>query len=219
MALSATPEPVLVELYSSEGCSSCPSADAALQERSAKDDSVLALEFHVDYWNSLGWADPFSSAAYTERQSRYAVLLNSDQVFTPQAIVDGRTSLVGSDRGALQAAIARARTSGKPTLSVAVAGRVLSIAATEAPAGRLWVAVTESGLRTAVPRGENAGRVLEHAPVVRSFQSFGAVSSGAWSKAVDLALDAHWKPGALRVVVAVQDPDSGAIRALGSTRL
>ena len=97
LGLAADPSPVLVELFSSEGCSSCPAAEALLRERSLADPALLALEFHVDYWNDLGWKDRFSSPAFSDRQSRYAAVRGTGQVFTPEAIVDGRESLVGSE--------------------------------------------------------------------------------------------------------------------------
>src|SRR5271154_2738121 len=93
LGLGAGPSPVLVELFSSEGCSSCPAAEALLRERAIEDPGLLVLEFHVDYWNSLGWKDGFSSSDFSDRQSRCAAVRGTGQVFTPEAIVDGRTSL------------------------------------------------------------------------------------------------------------------------------
>ena len=219
LALAAGPEPALVELYSSEGCSSCPAAEALLRERAARDESLVALEFHVDYWNSLGWADPFSSPAFSDRQSRDAAFAGTEQVYTPQAVVDGRARFVGSDRAALDGAIAAAHDDGKRPLAVSAEEGKLVVVGANVPGGELWVAVTESGLQTAVPRGENQGRVLRHAPVVRSFRELGSVPTGGWTRDVALALDSAWVRARLRVVAAVQDPRTGRILALGSARL
>jgi hypothetical protein len=113
----AAERPVVVELFTSQGCSSCPPADALLSTLADRPD-VLALAFHVDYWNRLGWTDPFSGPWATARQTAYAAQLGSDQVYTPQAVIDGRSDVVGSDREALEAAIATART--EPTVPVAL---------------------------------------------------------------------------------------------------
>src|ERR1700722_772331 len=109
LGIASAPGPVLVELFSSEGCSSCPGAEALLREKSIEDPSLLVLELHVDYWNDLGWKDRFSSSTFSDRQSRYAAVRGTGQVFTPEAIVDGRESLVGSDRAALAAALRHER--------------------------------------------------------------------------------------------------------------
>jgi len=217
--LGAAPGPVLVELFSSEGCSSCPGAEALLREKSIEDPDLAALEFHVDYWNDLGWKDRFSSAAFSDRQSRYAAVRGTGQVFTPEVIVDGRESLVGSDRAAFAAAVARERQRSKATLTLHQEGDQLEISGEAVPPGALWIAVTESGLETAATRGENRGRRLVHAPVVRSFRELGPVSSGSLRTKVAVALDPSWTRKALRIVAAVQNPGSGAILASGSTEV
>ena len=106
---SAEPRPVVVELFTSQGCSSCPPADALLAEL-ARRDGVIALGFHISYWDRLGWKDPLSSEASTERQKRYARLLGDGRIYTPQIVVDGRSEMVGSDRAAVLAALRRAAT-------------------------------------------------------------------------------------------------------------
>src|SRR5450432_2618015 len=184
MTLTLTPEPALVELFSSEGCSSCPPAESLLRAQAVADPSVVALALNVDYWNSLGWSDPFSSAAFSERQSRYAAWHHSDQVYTPQAVVDGREAFIGSDSTKLKGALRHAATAGKRPLSLELTGNALAIAAADAPAGDLWVAVTEADLTTQVRRGENAGRTLQHAPVVRAFQSLGTQPAGPLARHV-----------------------------------
>src|SRR5215472_14756494 len=104
----ASERPIVVELFTSEGCSSCPPADALLAELAGRPD-VVALSFHVDYWDRLGWKDPFSSAAATERQQRYASLLGLATVYTPQIVVDGKWQAVGSDRAEVEHALVSAR--------------------------------------------------------------------------------------------------------------
>ena len=117
--LDAAERPIVVELFTSEGCSSCPPADALLAELASRPD-VLALSFHVDYWDRLGWKDPFSSAAATDRQRNYANLLRTGTVYTPQIVVDGRWQAVGSDRDEVEQAIGSAHRS-EAMLPVALA--------------------------------------------------------------------------------------------------
>jgi len=218
LALLSSSAPPLVELFSSEGCSSCPPAEALVAAQAAIAPSPVILEWHVDYWNSLGWRDPFSTAEASERQGRYARWGATDQVYTPQAIVDGRDSFVGSDAAKLRAALKRAGAAEKAALRLELRGTTLAIDAAEAPAGELWVAVTEAGLETKVERGENAGRTLRHAPVVRHFQALGRTAAGTLARQVILWLEPGWRRENVRLVVAIQDPESGRILALGATR-
>lgn len=166
---TARPE-VVVELFSSEGCSSCPPADEVLRELS-REPGVLALEMHVDYWNDLGWADPFSSRTFTDRQRAYATHLAKSGVYTPQAVVDGRDELVGSDARKLRALVAEAKQRPHAALVLAREGERLTV---ETPArsdgARLFLATRESGLSTRVPRGENAGKTLVHGPIARALE-------------------------------------------------
>ena len=217
IAMTMTAEPTLVELFSSEGCSSCPPAEALLRAQAASNPSLLVLEFHVDYWNSLGWKDPFSAAEFSERQSRYAQWRGSDQIYTPQAIVDGQDAFVGSSPQKLAAALGRANETKKPALVVEAKGDALGISLTDAPAGELWVAVTEAGLETKVRRGENEGKTLRHAPVVRLVQNLGPHAGGSLARHVPLRFDPSWHRENLRIVAALQDPRTGRIVALGSS--
>jgi len=216
LALSLS-SPALVELYSSEGCSSCPPAEALLRELAAAPD-VVALEFHVDYWNSLGWTDRFSSPAYSERQSRCAAWRGTEQVFTPEAVIDGRGGLVGSDAAGMAQGLARARGEAKVALALRVERASLTVQGDAVPAGTLWVAVTETGLASVVARGENRGETLRHGPVVRSYQELGPVAAGPLVRKVPLAIDPAWKRSKLRVVAVVQDPGTGRVLALGELR-
>ena len=167
----------LVELFTSEGCSSCPPADAALADLVADDEpGVLALSFHVDYWNRLGWRDPFSSAEISARQRAYAPTLDG-RVYTPQAVVNGTEGFVGSRRTQLGAAVQRAlATPASVTLSPSAKrdGETVTVATDVegAPQGAvLHVALVQKRAATDVARGENGGRRLEHVHVVRAMES------------------------------------------------
>lgn len=216
--------PVVVELFTSEGCSSCPAADAALRElaqaQSVPGVEVIALGEHVDYWNRLGWKDGFSSSAYTERQRQYASGFGSGS-YTPQAVVNGRYELVGSRRAELAATVARAARAPQAAVSVAVAGgtaqvRVGSLPAGTAPA-EVLLAITESGLASQIGRGENSGLLLHHAAVVRRLVSLGRVGAdGAFAASPALSLPADWKRPNLRVVALVQEVASRRIVGAGT---
>jgi len=222
---------VVVELFSSEGCSSCPPADAVLA-RLARDQpvagaEVVALEMHVDYWNQLGWADPFSSAAFSARQRAYADAFGKRGVYTPQAVVDGASELVGSNEPAVRAAVASAAREAKATVLVTRSGDRVAVAisdlaeATE-PAD-VWLAITEDGLSTAVPRGENAGATLAHGPVVRSLDRVAEIPAGTHGVVkvgeVEVAVKPGWRRDALRAVAFVQERRSMRITGAGTTSL
>ena len=159
--------PLVIELFQSQGCSSCPPANANLFAWAARDDA-LALNFAVDYWDSLGWKDTFAKPAFTARQWAYARTLGHGEVYTPQAVVNGRADVTGADAAELQALVQREdRGAGGPDLSIE-AGHAM-IGAGEAPTGgaEVWLARYDPSTReVAVKRGENAGRLLPHAHVV-----------------------------------------------------
>ncbi|WP_394823588.1 DUF1223 domain-containing protein [Pendulispora albinea] len=171
------PGVAVVELFSSEGCSSCPPADEVLSDLVRKGDGrVFPLAFHVDYWDDLGWADPFASAQATARQREYAASFGTSSVFTPQMIVDGTEAFVGSDashaRDAITRALARAPSTRLTVTAERADAQSLRVHYRFDPApkdGVLRLALVERGLVTRVPRGENAGRTLAHENVVRSF--------------------------------------------------
>lgn len=174
--LSAGERATVVELFTSEGCSSCPPADALLAELAARPD-VLALSFHVDYWDRLGWKDPYSSADATRRQHRYADLLGLATVYTPQIVVHGRWQAVGSDRAEIEQALAAAqRTRQEVPIALTVdQGRAhiaLGPGGDEVAATLLLIGFDRQHV-TAVARGENGGRTLSHVDVVRSIDEVG----------------------------------------------
>ena len=209
LAPAAPPGFAVVELFTSEGCSSCPPADRLLADLS-KNEGVYALEFHVDYWNSLGWRDPYSAAAFSDRQRAYA---GAGQVYTPQMIVNGTDEFVGSDRERADAAIA-AGLAERPrvALTAQITGDRLTYRAQGAPTGsRLCVAIVDAHRSTKVPRGENAGKTLEHARVVRAFAS-AALAGEAGSMKLPGEV-----PAGGSVVAFVQE-ESGAILGAAEAR-
>ena len=173
---SATTRPVLVELFTSQGCSSCPPADAVLRELAGRSD-VLALGFHVDYWDYLGWADPFASPQFTARQQAYAQR-QGWQVYTPQLVIDGDTALVGSRRGAAEDGIDSARKAQRTVPAQIVrdgAALRLTVGKAEASdaAGEVWLLSFDTERSTDIAKGENAGRHIDYPNVVRSLRKLG----------------------------------------------
>ena len=169
----------LVELFTSQGCSSCPRADQLLSRLVAAGDSnIIALSFHVDYWDRLGWKDPFSASEYTLRQRQYAKTFGSSSIYTPQMIVNGSANFVGSDEAKAKAAIARALKRDSDPIGLTVKGiEQNEIAITyhisdQLPDSRvLHLAVVERNITTQVKRGENGGRTLRHDNVVRALET------------------------------------------------
>lgn len=178
--------PLVLELFTSQGCSSCPPADKLLRTF-AKDGSLAPLSFHVDYWNGLGWADPYSRPEWTERQHMYARALGDTRVYTPELVVGGAAGMVGSNDGQIQQAIAKAK---RPALLAATAAwSASSVAITsDVPAGtEVLVAIYEAERSIEVPRGENAGRALTNSRIVRTLVRVPA------GKKVEVAIDPTWK--------------------------
>jgi hypothetical protein len=196
--------PVVVELYTSQGCSSCPPADALLGEL-AKQPGVLALSFHVDYWDYIGWKDPFAAAQYTERQRDYAARLGLRYIYTPQIVVDGLHDVVGSKRRAVTGAIEEAAKT-EPAVSVTLeetdGGRVRLSAGT-APAGgaTVWLVTFDDSHKTQVARGENSGRALVNSNVVRELTTLGTWTGEEKSFPLDLAAARAEGRGGCAVIV------------------
>ena len=228
--------PVLVELFTSEGCSSCPPADALLarldQEKRLGNAEIIALEEHVDYWDQLGWRDPFSSAQWTQRQEDYAATFKNEGIYTPQMVVDGRKEFVGSSQSTARSAISDASRIEKAevilsptqisdsTVRLKIDVKMLPTSASED--AQVWLAVTESELQSNVKHGENAGEDLHHAAVVRSMRKIGSAKltdAVAYSGEQEVALDAAWKPRDIRFVVFVQGAKSRHILGAASAHL
>ena len=228
-ASAAEPTAVLVELFTSEGCSSCPPADALLEKLDQQPFSnaeLIVLSEHVDYWNHLGWRDPYSSHLYSERQSAYASRFGVDS-YTPQMVVDGSAQFVGSDAGIAQATISAAARNGKLPVhirSIAVGEQgelTLQIEAgplADSGKGRsaeVYVALAISHAASSVAAGENAGHRLTHVAVVQSLTRVGAVGkSQGFSKQIKLKPQRLSDLHNIRVIVFVQE--AGAGRVLGA---
>ena len=198
--------PVVVELFTSQSCSSCPPADALLAELSRTRPDILALDFHVTYWNRLGWKDPYSLPQATERQRRYAGLLGQEGMYTPQLVAGGRHQAVGSDRRAVLAAIAAAASDTAVPLRLArdAAGLVLDVG-TGPGAGTLLLVGFDPAHTTRVAGGENGGRTLTEVNIVRSL-----VPAGPWHGA---AATLHAPQPAGERTAALLQGDDGRILA------
>jgi hypothetical protein len=224
-----------VELFTSEGRSSCPPADALLarleDSQPVQGAVIIPLKQHVDYWNWIGWTDRFSSPQFSERQADYARVLGNQNVYTPQMVVDGQEEFVGSDDLAAREAIARARHSAKARIELRLSAAAssgseitLAINVSELPDNKedapvdLWVAVTKSNLTSQVTRGENAGRRLAHAAVVRELRRAGRLNTaGSFATELGLPLAPEWNRENLSAVVFLQQ--SGSRRVIGAARL
>ena len=225
----STRTPVLVELFTSEGCSSCPSADRLLIElhrtQPIAGAQLLVLSEHVDYWNRLGWTDPFSDQRFSKRQSWYSMHWPT-RVYTPQAIVDGTKELVGSDRKAMRKAIEVAVRKPKQPIEIRageiVDGRLRVAVDLPEQSGQrradIYLALVEDDLVNDVSRGENSGLRLEHVGVVRSLEKLGATGQ-AESFDQALELEPGWDRSQLRLIAFAQDKRSRRIVALGSADL
>jgi hypothetical protein len=229
--------PVVVELFTSEGCSSCPPADALLQKLEEQQPipgvQIIALEEHVDYWNHDGWVDPFSSPEWTQRQQTYVTLIKKDP-YTPELVVNGHSQFVGNDAQEAELEIEKAAGSAKTDVTITpgnpdakgllrftVSVRKLA-RNTPGDVAEVWLAVTEDGLHSSVSLGENAGHVLHHAATLRSLRKIGvANTSGAVSFTGDPAVkfNPHWGLANLHVTVFVQEKKSREILGAASTKI
>ncbi len=223
-AANGSPTPVIVELFTSEGCSSCPPADALLMELDKQPIAgaeVIALGQHVDYWDRLGWRDRFSSHQFTERQNQYSGYFRIDSIYTPQMVVDGQKEFVGNSKSDAYNAIQRAAKSAKPT-SVKLQASGADIVAIDvresAPSGKqaVFLAITESSLESNVGSGENSGRRLRHTAVVRSLKKLGELHEGEFKSTEKIAFNRDWNRAQLKAVVFVQNEERGQITGAAS---
>lgn len=213
---------VLVELFTSEGCSSCPPADQALAfltKQDLPDIEVIPLALHVDYWDSSSWRDKFSSHSYTERQQDYARRFKLDSTYTPQMVVDGKTEFVGSNLRAANAAIMESVKAQKGKVEATADKDKLNIKISDLPGhekATIYVAITEDALASNVTGGENNGSRFEHSSVVRKMMPVSVVDAGTGKAELvaDITADPEWKPENLNIVVFVQEDNSGKIIAV-----
>ncbi|GAB0116419.1 hypothetical protein Acid7E03_04910 [Acidisoma sp. 7E03] len=207
-------EPIVVELFTSQGCSSCPPADAYAAELARTRPDLLVLDFHVDYWNALGWHDPFSLAAATARQVAYDRLLHTE-TYTPQIVVGGVAQAIGSDRDGVRQAIVAAESGARARapimLSLTAEGGHLRIAAGGGPGdGTLWLVGYDRSHRTPIGHGENAGLTETEADIVRS-----VIKVADWSGA-----PATWtaaRPEGEAFALLLQRPDGTILAAARAT--
>lgn len=214
--------PVLVELFTSEGCSSCPPADALLAELDRQSASgIIVLSEHVDYWNQIGWTDPFSSHFFSQRQETYVDRLRLDTAYTPQAIVDGSRNVLGSDRSALLKRIqecgaiskSQVQVSAKPSAKPGELSVIVD--SSRSAAADVFVVLARNQTSSSVLRGENRGQNLKHVAVVHSITKIGSVKSGeSFRKEMVAAVPKGFESANLRVVAFLQEPRQGKI--LGS---
>jgi len=181
--------PLVIELFTSQGCSSCPPAEQLLSKLAAAgslaDRGLAPLAFHVDYWNDLGWADPFSLPAWTERQRQYARSIGDDRVYTPELVVGGASGVVGSNLAAVTQAVQRAAHPAILSATASWGSEALTVTATAPRDADVWVAVWEDATSTKVSRGENAGETMAGDRVVRRLERVAAAGQKA-SLAVQL---------------------------------
>ena len=215
--------PIVVELFTSEGCSSCPPADAflaQLEHQPIPGADIIPLGLHVDYWNYIGWKDRFSSPLMTARQQRYTTALHLDSAYTPQLVIDGQSEFVGSDTQKIRQAIEHAAATPKQVmieLSLSSANALnVRIPGSTRQSSEVLLAITETNLTTSVGAGENHGRTIHHAAVVRELRSLGPLSSNGFSSSVPLALARDWNRENLRAVIFVQEKDSRHILGAAS---
>jgi hypothetical protein len=216
-ATSADPPKAVVELYTSQGCSSCPAADALLNRLAERKD-IIAISLSVDYWDYLGWKDTLANAKFSERQKAYAKALGDGMVYTPQVVVNGQVQVNGADEAKITAAIQQAAASPKLSqapVHLSFAGGKLLVEVGAAPTGTaqkeatVWLAVMSPKVEVPIARGENKGKTVTYSHVVREL-----IPLGTWNgdvMTVKLHRDAILPPGTELCAVLVQDGRGGPI--------
>jgi len=212
---AAAEDVTVVELFTSQGCSSCPPADAQLRELS-KEAGIVALSLHVNYWDYIGWKDPFASATTTERQHLYASSLKQRFVYTPEMVIDGYTDINGANPAQVKSTIAKARSRDRLRLKVeaSVDGGKVKVSIPAADGGKkasVWLFEIDREHTTQVARGENGGRTLVNANVVRSLKKI-----GEWDgDAVELTADLDEAGDRDACAIVIQEAATGPV--LGAT--
>jgi len=203
----------VIELFTSQGCSSCPPADKLLGEYADRDD-ILALSFNVDYWDYLGWKDTLASPDNTERQRAYALARGDRQVYTPQVVVDGRTHVVGSSRSSIESAIASNANSLSVPITLASADDAITVNIGAAPKSgiphaTLWLVMYERSVTVPIGRGENSGRTITYNNVVKKLRPVAMWKGDTMS--VDLAKSEIANAKAERCAVLLQTELEGGL--------
>lgn len=223
LSLNAQNKPVVIELYTSQGCSSCPPADALLEDvHNTYGDDVIVLSYHVDYWNYIGWEDPFSSKEMTQRQYNFASSINSRNVYTPQAVINGKTHFTGSNKTKMEQSIAYYKNKD-------ASGYVHIVSATKnerdvqiqlhtegiSDEATITAAVTVKNRTTAISRGENRSRTLTNTHIVAGVRD---TNNGDYSKNISITI-ADWvkETDILEAVVYVKSTKKGIITATRTT--
>lgn len=215
--------PVLIELFTSQGCSSCPAADKNLSEiiqKAEKDGKpVFGLSFHVDYWNYIGWKDPYSRREFTDRQQRYSETLGLESIYTPQMIVNGKVEFVGSSKTGAEKAIGEAQKQ-KPMYQISISNVIVSdnqvslqYSLDKDPVGEILnLAVVERDVENYVPRGENSGKKLHHDNVVKAFKTIPLQRQGHLELTIPPVNSAK-----ASMIVFIQDKQWRVLTSLGRT--
>lgn len=218
---------VLVELFTSEGCSSCPPADRALallqKEQPNADAEIITLAFHVDYWNNLGWKDEFSSDLFTQRQQFYAQSFNLSSIYTPQMVIDGSLETVGSNLGKVQQLITSAAKAQKAKIEITKVENNFKVEISDVPTHQdstVYLAIAENNLSSSITRGENAGNKLEHISVVRELKMLGKIirNQNSFETKQLIEFQPAWKKENLNLVVFVQESSSRKILGVISAK-
>jgi hypothetical protein len=220
--------PILVELFTSEGCSSCPPADRNLtfleNQQPVAQAEIITLAFHVDYWDRLGWKDRFSSAQFSERQGDYTNAFKLDSNYTPQMIVDGSSEFVGSDSGKAAKEIRNAIGTAKASIELDTDANHVKMKIANAPKhsdATVYAAIAEDGISSRVERGENSGKTLEHVSVVRELKTVGTLTADKNEAELssDFRIGSDWKRENLKVVVFIQENESKKVLGVGRTKV
>ena len=222
------PQFVFVELFTSEGCSSCSPADRLLMELDRNQPvataKIIVLSEHVDYWNTLGWRDPFSSAQWSQRQSDYARRFNLESIYTPQIVIDGSQQAVGSESGAVRRAIQESADNTHLSIQITNLRRIgdrvfANYSVGASPNAILYAVVADESDRSSVTRGENAGRTLEHIAVARSLAEIASLQTAAVDKTAAIDVPPGDMNRHLKVILFAQSSDTGAIAGVAERDL
>ena len=219
--------PVLVELFTSEGCATCPPVERNLailqREQSNPEAEIITLALHVDYWNGLGWTDKYASPFYSQRQTIYGQKFKIGSIYTPQMVVDGAKHLVGNKLNEVQKTITELAKIQKANVELTLASEKLKVKISDIPKhedASVYLAIAENNLTTKIERGENGGRTLEHTSVVRQLKPLGRITAQDTGYETEsmLELQSDWKRENIKFVVFLQENQSRRILGVNSLK-